>query len=65
LAGTLKETPMSRLSIALGLLALALVLAVVGMAIAAIKWLLVIVAVLFLLGALRAFVAARDETDDR
>lgn len=56
---------MSRLSIALGLLALALVLAVVGMAIAAIKWVLVIAAVLFLLGALRAFVASRDEPDDR
>lgn len=56
---------MSRLSIALGLLALALVLAVVGMAIAAVKWLLVVAGVLFLLGALRAFVTSRDETDDR
>lgn len=52
---------MSRLSIALGLLALAVVLAVVGMAIAAIKWLLIIAALLFLLGALRAFVSARHE----
>lgn len=52
---------MSRLSIGLGLLALALVLAVVGMAIAAIKWLLIIAALLFLLGALRAFVSARHE----
>ena len=53
---------MSRLSTAFGLLALALVLAVIGLAIAAIKWLLVIAAVLFLLGALRAYVSARKGT---
>lgn len=57
---------MSRLSTAFGLLALALVLAVVGLAIAAIKWLLIIAALLFMLGALRAFVSARhDSGEDR
>jgi uncharacterized membrane protein len=52
----------SRLSTAFGLLALALVLAVIGLAIAAVKWLLGIAAVLFLLGALRAYVTSRNDT---
>ena len=53
---------MGRMSAALGLLALAVVLALVGLAIAAVKWLLIIAAVLFLLGALRAFLSARGRS---
>jgi len=45
--------------IVLGLIALAVVLAIVGLAYTAVKWLLVVAAVVFLLGVLRAFVSAR------
>lgn len=54
---------MSRVSAVLGLIALALVLAVVGLAIAAVKWLLIIAVVLFLLGVLRAVVSSRSGPD--
>lgn len=50
---------MSRLSGALGLFALALVLAVLGLAYTAVKWLLVAALVVFLLGVLRAWVSDR------
>jgi hypothetical protein len=53
---------MSRLSSVFGLIALAIVLAVIGLAFTAIKWLLIIAGVLFLLGVLRAFVSSRDRT---
>jgi len=53
---------MSRMSAAFGLLALAIVLAIIGLAITAVKWLLIIAAVLFLLGVLRAAVSSRDGT---
>ena len=47
------------MGIVLGLIALAVVLAIVGLAYTAVKWLLVVAAVVFLLGVLRAFVSAR------
>jgi membrane protein implicated in regulation of membrane protease activity len=50
---------MSRMSSVFGLIALAIILAVVGLAFTAIKWLLIIAVVLFLLGVLRAFVSSR------
>jgi len=53
---------MSRMSAVFGLIALAVVLAVIGLAIAAVKWLLIIAVVLFLLGVLRAAVSARDRS---
>jgi hypothetical protein len=46
----------------LGLIALAVVLAVVGLAYTAVKWLLIVAAVIFLLGALRAFLSARGRS---
>jgi hypothetical protein len=46
----------------LGLIALAVVLAVIGLAYTAVKWLLIVAAVLFLLGVLRAFVSARGRS---
>ena len=46
----------------LGLFALAIVLAVVGLAYTAVKWLLIVAAVVFMLGVLRAFVSARGRT---
>ena len=45
-----------------GLIALAVVLAVIGLAYTAVKWLLIVAAVIFLLGVLRAFVSARGRT---
>jgi hypothetical protein len=51
---------MSRLSAVFGLIALAVVLAVAGLAIAAVKWLLVLAALFFLLGVVRAVVSSRD-----
>jgi hypothetical protein len=42
-----------------GLIALAVVLAVIGLAYTAVKWLLIVAAVVFLLGVLKAFVSAR------
>ena len=57
-----KEAGVSRMSAAFGLLALAIVLAIVGLAITAVKWLLIIAAVLFLLGVLRAAVSSRGGT---
>jgi hypothetical protein len=51
---------MTRVSGLFGLFALAVVLAVVGLAFTAVKWLLIVAVVLFLLGALRAFLSARD-----
>ena len=45
-----------------GLIALAVVLAIVGLAYTAVKWLLVVAAVIFLLGVLRAFVSARGRS---
>ena len=53
---------MSRLSGFLGLFALAIVLAVVGLAYAAVKWLLVVAAVVLLLGVLRAAISSRGGT---
>lgn len=53
---------MSRLSAVFGLMALAIVLAVVGLAVAAVKWLLIVAVVLFLLGVLRAAVSSRGGT---
>ncbi|HEX2894835.1 MAG TPA: hypothetical protein VHO29_12615 [Marmoricola sp.] len=53
---------MSRLSAVFGLMALAIILAVIGLAIAAVKWLLIIAVVLFLLGVLRAVVSSRNGT---
>jgi hypothetical protein len=50
---------MSRVSGFLGLIALAIVLAVIGLAYTAVKWLLIVAAVVFLLGVLRAFVGSR------
>ena len=50
---------MSRMSTVFGLIALALVLVVVGLAYTAIKWLLIVAAVLFLLGVVRAFLSSR------
>jgi hypothetical protein len=50
---------MNRLSGFLGLIALAIVLAVIGLAYTAVKWLLIVAAVIFLLGVLRAFVGSR------
>jgi hypothetical protein len=47
------------MGIVLGLIALAVVLAIVGLAYTAVKWLLIVAAVAFLLGVLRAFVSAR------
>lgn len=51
---------MSRMSAVFGLIALALLLALIGLAVAAVKWLLIIAAALFLLGVLRAAVSSRD-----
>jgi hypothetical protein len=43
----------------LGLIALAIVLAIIGLAYTAVKWLLIVAVVVFLLGVLRAFVGSR------
>lgn len=48
---------MSRLSGALGLFALTIVLVILGLAYTAVKWLLVVAVVVFLLGVLRAWVS--------
>jgi hypothetical protein len=53
---------MPRLSAVFGLIALAVVLAIVGLAYTAVKWLLIVAAVIFLLGVLRAFVSARNRS---
>jgi hypothetical protein len=53
---------MTRLTGFLGLLALAVVLAVIGLAYTAVKWLLVVAAVVFLLGVLRAYVSSRGRS---
>jgi hypothetical protein len=53
---------MSRLSGVLGLIALAIVLTIVGLAYTAVKWLLIVAVVVFLLGVLRAFVSSRGGT---
>jgi hypothetical protein len=45
-----------------GLMALAILLAVLGLAFAAVKWLLIVAVVLFLLGVLRAAVSARKSS---
>ena len=50
---------MSRLSGALGLFALTIVLVILGLAYTAVKWLLVVAVVVFLLGVLRAWVSDR------
>jgi hypothetical protein len=47
------------MGIVLGLIALAVVLAIVGLAYTAVKWLLIVAAVVFVLGLLRAFVSSR------
>ena len=54
---------MSRMSAVFGLIALAIVLALIGLAITAVKWLLIVAVALFLLGVLRAVVSSRDRTD--
>lgn len=53
---------MSRLSAVFGLIALAIIAAVVGLAFTAVKWLLIVAAVLFLLGVVRAVVSSRGRT---
>jgi hypothetical protein len=53
---------MTRLSGFLGLIALAIVLAVIGLAYTAVKWLLIVAVVIFLLGVLRAYVGSRGGT---
>ena len=45
-----------------GLIALAILVAVLGLAFTAVKWLLIVAVVIFLLGVLRAFVSARGST---
>jgi hypothetical protein len=50
------------MGIVLGLIALAVVLVIIGLAYTAVKWLLIVAAVVFLLGVLRAFVSARGRT---
>lgn len=50
---------MSRLSGALGLFALTVVLVILGLAYTAVKWLLVVAVAVFLLGVLRAWVSDR------
>ncbi|WP_183408225.1 hypothetical protein [Nocardioides pocheonensis] len=54
---------MSRMSAVFGLIALAIVLALIGLAITAVKWLLIVAVALFLLGVLRAVVSSRDRRD--
>jgi hypothetical protein len=53
---------MSRLSAVFGLIALAIILAIVGLAVAAVKWLLFVAVALFLLGVVRAVVSSRGGT---
>ena len=48
------------MGIVLGLIAVAVVLAVIGLAYTAVKWLLVVAAVVLVLGVLRAFVSSRS-----
>lgn len=55
---------MSRVSGFLGLIALAIVLAVIGLAYTAVKWLLIVAVVVFLLGVLRACVGSRGGSSD-
>jgi membrane protein implicated in regulation of membrane protease activity len=50
------------MAVVFGLIALAVVLAVVGLAYTAVKWLLIVAAVIFLLGVVRAFVSARGRS---
>jgi len=50
---------MGRVSGLLGLFALAILLAVLGLAYTAVKWLLIVAVVIFLLGVLRAFLSSR------
>jgi hypothetical protein len=59
-AATTEEDAVGRLSTVFGLIALAIILAVAGLAFTALKWLLVAAAIVFLLGVLRAFVSSRD-----
>ena len=47
------------MGIVLGLIAVAVVLVVIGLAYTAVKWLLIVAAVVFVLGVLRAFMSAR------
>lgn len=49
----------ARMGIVLGLIALAVVLAIVGLAYTAVKWLLIVAAVVLVLGVLRAFVSSK------
>ena len=53
------------MGIVFGLIALAIILVVVGLAFTAVKWLLLVAAVLFLLGILRAAMSDRGGTDAR
>lgn len=55
---------MSRLSGALGLFALTIVLVILGLAYTAVKWLLVVAVAVFLLGVLRAWVNDRRSRRD-
>jgi hypothetical protein len=48
------------MGIVFGLIALALILVVVGLAFNAVKWLLIVAAVVFLLGVLRAAISSRN-----
>jgi hypothetical protein len=47
------------MGIVFGLIALAVILAIIGLAYTAVKWLVIVAAVIFVLGVLRAFVSAR------
>jgi hypothetical protein len=50
------------MSTVLGLFALAIIVALIGLAVAAVKWLLVVAVVLFLIGVLRALMSSRGGT---
>ena len=52
----------NRMAWVFGLIALAVALALVGLAYTALKWLLIVAAVIFLLGVLRAFVSSRGRS---
>lgn len=51
---------LDHMGIVFGLIALAVILVVVGLAFTAVKWLLIVAAVLFLLGVLRAAMSSRN-----
>ena len=50
------------MGIVLGLVALAVILAIIGLAYTAVKWLVIVAAVVFVLGVVRAFVSSRGRS---